>query len=70
MSRLKPGVRRREKAGLEGRKEVCILVQETCYREHTAFRHARLGSVQTGKLLLIGHCTVMVQAGRAHLKAK
>ncbi len=30
LSRLKPGGRRSEKAGLEGRRDVCILVQETC----------------------------------------
>ncbi len=54
LSRLKFGGRRSEKAGLEGRKDVCIVVQETCYYEHNACRQARLGSVQAGNLLLIG----------------
>ncbi len=48
LSRLKPALRRSEKAGLEGRKEVCIFADETCYCEHNACRHARLGRVQTG----------------------
>ncbi len=54
LSRLKPGGRRSEKAGLEERKDVCILVHATWLCEHNACRHARLGSVQTGKYLLIG----------------
>ncbi len=55
-----------KRAGLEEKIDVCILVQETCYCEHSACRNARLGSVQTGKLLLIGHCTVVVQTGQPY----
>ncbi len=36
----------------------------TCVRN--ACRHARLGSVQTGKLLLIGQRLEVVQTGRPH----
>ncbi len=43
---------------------MCIVVQTTCYCEHNACRHARLGSVQTGKFLLIGQHTVVVLTGR------
>ncbi len=64
MSRGKPRGRRSEKAGLEQRTDVCIVVQTTCYCEHNACRHARLESVQTGKLLLIGQRTVVVLTGR------
>ncbi len=53
LSRLKPGGRGSEKAGLEGRIEVCIVVHATWYCERNACRHAYLGSVQTGKFLLI-----------------
>ncbi len=52
------------KAGLEGRIDVCIVVQETCECEHSACRHARLGSVQTGKYVLISQHSVVVQTGR------
>ncbi len=51
---LNPGEDGVKKAGLEGRIDVCIVVQETCECEHNTCRHARLVSVQTGKYLLIG----------------
>ncbi len=54
LSRLKPGGRRSEKAGLAGRKDVRIVVQETWQCEHNTCRHARLVSVPIGKYLLIG----------------
>ncbi len=68
VSRLKPGGRRSEKAGLEKRTDVCVcvVVQTTCYCEHNACRHARLGHVQTGKLLLIGQRPVVEQTERPH----
>ncbi len=67
LTSLKPGGRRNKKAGLEKRTDVCILVQETCYCEQNVCRHARLGSVQTGELLLlIGLRIVVIQTGRPH----
>ncbi len=66
LSRLKPRGRRSEKAGLEGRKEVCIAVQETCYCQLNACKHTRLRSAQTGARLLISHCTVVAQTGQPH----
>ncbi len=66
LSRLKPGGRRSEKAGLEGRKAVCILVHATCYCEHNAYRHAPLERVQTSRFLLIGQRPVVVKTGRPH----
>ncbi len=54
LSRLKPGGRLSKKAGEEGRKEVYIVVHAHWLCEHNACRHARLGSIQTGKFLLIG----------------
>ncbi len=66
LSRLKPGGRRSEEAGLEEKIDVCIVVHATWYSEHNACRHARLGSVQTGKLLLIGQRPVVEQTGRPH----
>ncbi len=67
MSRLKPGGRRSEKAGLEGRKDVCIVAQTTCLCQLNACKHTRLRSVQTGARLLIGQRSVVVrQTGRPH----
>ncbi len=61
LSHLKPGGRRNEKAGLEESTDVCYLVQVSYYCERNSCKHVRLGSVQTGKLLLIGQRLVFVQ---------
>ncbi len=66
LSRLKSGGRRSEKAGLEERIDVCVLVHVNCYCAHNVCRHARLGRVQTGKLFFIGQRPVVAQTGRPH----
>ncbi len=67
MLRRKPGGRRSEETSLKQRKNACYCVHANCSRESNACRHARLGSLQTCRLLLIFQPPVGVQTSRPHV---